>query len=285
MKPIFKKVDSKSEEAFVARIDQFAQFYNKWHFHPELELTHIVKGRGTRFVGDNIEFFQDGDLILVGANLPHVWKNQNKESELSVARVVQFLPNFMGDDVLKLVEFKNIQKLLIKSTFGLKIEGEVKVLILGFLNKLFKTEDPLERIILIIKMLDCLGTSDETIPISKSLFLVELDKQNKDRLNRVIDYTITNFASKIMLEDVASISNMSVSNFCKFFKVRVKKTYVQYLTEVRIGMSCKMLIENQLSINRIAYDSGFVNISNFNRAFKLNKNMTPFSYRKLYHLG
>ena len=285
MKPIFKKVDSKSEQAFVARIDQFAQFYNKWHFHPELELTHIVKGRGTRFVGDNIEFFQDGDLILIGSNLPHVWKNQNKESELSVARVVQFLPNFMGEDILKLVEFKNIQKLLIKSSFGLKIEGEVKVLILGFLNKLFKTEDPLERIILIIKMLDCLGTSDETIPISKSLFLVELDKQNKDRLNRVIDYTITNFASKIMLEDVASISNMSVSNFCKFFKVRVKKTYVQYLTEVRIGMSCKMLIENQLSINRIAYDSGFVNISNFNRAFKLNKNMTPFSYRKLYHLG
>ena len=285
MKPIFKKVDSKSEEAFVARIDEFAQFYNKWHFHPELELTHIVKGRGTRFVGDNIEFFQDGDLILVGSNLPHVWKNQNKESELSVARVVQFLPNFMGEDILKLVEFKNIQKLLIKSSFGLKIEGEVKILILGFLNKLFKTEDPLERIILIIKMLDCLGTSDETIPISKSLFLVELDKQNKDRLNRVIDYTITNFASKIMLEDVASISNMSVSNFCKFFKVRVKKTYVQYLTEVRIGMSCKMLIENQLSINRIAYDSGFVNISNFNRAFKINKNMTPFSYRKLYHLG
>ncbi len=285
MKPIFKKVDSKSEEAFVARIDEFAQFYNKWHFHPELELTHIVKGRGTRFVGDNIEFFQDGDLILVGSNLPHVWKNQNKESELSVARVVQFLPNFMGEDILKLVEFKNIQKLLIKSSFGLKIEGEVKVLILGFLNKLFKTEDQLERIILIIKMLDCLGTSNETIPISKSLFLVELDKQNKDRLNRVIDYTITNFASKIMLEDVASISNMSVSNFCKFFKVRVKKTYVQYLTEVRIGMSCKMLIENQLSINRIAYDSGFVNISNFNRAFKINKNMTPFSYRKLYQLG
>ncbi|NQW76684.1 MAG: AraC family transcriptional regulator [Cytophagales bacterium] len=285
MKPIFKKVDSKSEEAFVARIDEFAQFYNKWHFHPELELTHIVKGRGTRFVGDNIEFFKDGDLILIGSNLPHVWKNQNKESELSVARVVQFLPNFMGDDILKLVEFKNIQKLLIKSSFGLKIEGEAKVLIICFLNKLFKTEDPLERIILIIKMLDCLGTSDDPVPISKSLFLVELDKQNKDRLNRVIDYTITNFASKIRLEDVASISNMSVSNFCKFFKVRVKKTYVQYLTEVRIGMSCKMLIENQLSINRIAYDSGFVNISNFNRAFKLNKNMTPFSYRKLYHLG
>ena len=285
MKPIFKKVDSKSEQAFVARIDQFAQFYNKWHFHPELELTHIVKGRGTRFVGDNIEFFQDGDLILVGANLPHVWKNQNKESELSVARVVQFLPNFMGDEILKLVEFKNIQKLLIKSSFCLKIEGKVKVLILDFLNTLFKTEDPLERIIIIIKMLDCLGTSQDLIPISKSLFLVELDKQNKDRLNQVIDYTITNFASKIRLEDVASISNMSVSNFCKFFKVRVKKTYVQYLTEVRIGMSCKMLIENQLSINRIAYDSGFVNISNFNRAFKLNKNMTPFSYRKLYHLG
>lgn len=285
MKPIFKKVDSKSEEAFVARIDQFTQFYNKWHYHPELELTHIVRGRGTRFVGDNIEFFQDGDVILIGSNLPHVWKNQNEESELSIARVVQFLPNFMGEDILKLVEFKNIQKLLIKSSFGLKIEGKEKVLILNFLNKLFKTDDPLERIILIIKMLDCLGTSQDLTPISKSLFLVELDKQNKDRLNKVIDYTITNFASKIMLEDVASLSNMSISNFCKYFKGRVKKTYVQYLTEVRIGISCKMLIEDSLSISQIAYDSGFVNISNFNRAFKLNKNMTPLSYRKSYHLG
>lgn len=285
MKPIFKKVDSNSEEAFVARIDQFAQFYNKWHYHPELELTHIVRGRGTRFVGDNIEFFQDGDLILIGSNLPHVWKNQNEESELSVARVIQFLPNFMGEDILKLVEFKNIQKLLIKSSFGLKIEGKEKVLILNFLNKLFKTDDPLERIILIIKMLDCLGTSQDLTPISKSLFLVELDKQNKDRLNKVINYTITNFASKIRLEDVASLSSMSISNFCKYFKGRIKKTYVQYLTEVRIGMSCKMLIEDSLSISQIAYDSGFVNISNFNRAFKLNKNMTPLSYRKSYHLG
>ncbi len=285
MKPIFKKVDSKSEEAFVARIDQFAQFYNKWHYHPELELTHIVKGSGTRFVGDNIEFFQNNDLILVGANLPHVWKNQNEESELSIARVVQFLPNFMGDDIIKLVEFKNIQKLLIKSSYGLKIEGESKYQILDFLDALFKTDNPLERIIIIIKMLDCLGTSQDLIPISKSLFLVELDKQNKDRLNKVIDYTITNFASKIMLEDVASLSSMSVSNFCKYFKGRVKKTYVQYLTEVRIGMSCKMLINNSLSISQIAYDSGFINISNFNRAFKLNKNMTPLSYRKLYHLG
>lgn len=221
----------------------------------------------------------------MGANLPHVWKNQNEESELSIARVVQFLPNFMGDDIIKLVEFKNIQKLLIKSSYGLKIEGESKYQILDFLDALFKTDNPIERIIIIIKMLDCLGTSQDLIPISKSLFLVELDKQNKDRLNKVIDYTITNFASKIMLEDVASLSSMSVSNFCKYFKGRVKKTYVQYLTEVRIGMSCKMLINNSLSISQIAYDSGFINISNFNRAFKLNKNMTPLSYRKLYHLG
>lgn len=282
MKPIFKKVESNSEEAFVARIDQFSQFYNKWHFHPELELTHIVKGRGTRFVGDNIEFFQEGDLILVGSNLPHVWKNQNEESELAVAQVIQFLPAFIGDELLRKVEFRNIQNLLARSAYGLKIEGATKVQSLEYLDLLFNASSPLDRLMMLVRMLDLLGSSSELTPMSKSLFSVKADKQHTDRLNHVIDFTINNFAAKIVLEDVASMSNMSVSNFCKYFKARMKKTYVQYLTEVRIGMSCKMLIDDKLSVHQIAYESGFVNISNFNRSFKLTKQMTPLAFRKSF---
>lgn len=283
MKPIFKKVESQSEEAFVAKIDQFSQFYNKWHFHPELELTHIVKGRGTRFIGDHIEYFEDGDLILVGSNLPHVWKNQNDDSELAVAQVVQFLPSFLGNDMVRKIEFKNVQNLIAQSTYGLKIVGITKDQVLLYLDVLFKANNSLDRLITLIRILDLLGTSSNLIPLSKSLFMVKVDKQNVDRLNQVIDYTITNFAARITLEDIASLSNMSVSNFCKYFKGRMKKTYVQYLTEVRIGMSCKLLIENKLSVHQIAFESGFVNMSNFNRAFKLTKQMTPLSYRKSFH--
>ncbi len=284
MKPIFKKVESQSEEAFVAKIDQFSQFYNKWHFHPELELTHIVKGRGTRFIGDHIEYFEDGDLILVGSNLPHVWKNQNDDSELAVAQVVQFLPSFLGNDMLRKIEFKNVQNLITQSSYGLKIVGITKDQVLVYLDVLFNANNSLDRLITLIRILDLLGTSSDLIPMSKSLFMVKVDKQNVDRLNQVIDYTITNFAARITLEDIASLSNMSVSNFCKYFKGRMKKTYVQYLTEVRIGMSCKLLIENKLSVHQIAFESGFVNMSNFNRAFKLTKQMTPLSYRKSFHL-
>lgn len=283
MKPIFKKVESQSEEAFVAKIDQFSQFYNKWHFHPELELTHIVKGRGTRFIGDHIEYFEDDDLILVGSNLPHVWKNQNDDSELAVAQVVQFLPSFLGNDMVRKIEFKNVQNLIAQSTYGLKIVGITKDQVLLYLDFLFKANNSLDRLITLIRILDLLGTSSDLIPLSKSLFMVKVDKQNVDRLNQVIDYTITNFAARITLEDIASLSNMSVSNFCKYFKGRMKKTYVQYLTEVRIGMSCKLLIENKLSVHQIAFESGFVNMSNFNRAFKLTKQMTPLSYRKSFH--
>ena len=287
MKPIFKKVESKSEEAFVAKIDQFSQFYNKWHFHPELELTHIVKGRGIRFIGDHIEYFEDGDLLLVGSNLPHVWKNQNEESELAVAQVVQFLPTFLGNEVLGKLEFKQVQNLLTRSAYGLKIVGDTKEKVLGQLDVLFDAKSSLERLITLIRILDLLGKSPDLIPMSSSLmssslFIVKADKQQVDRLNLVIDYTITNFASKITLDDVASLSNMSVSNFCKYFKARLQKTYVQYLTEVRIGMSCKLLIENRLSVHQIAFESGFVNISNFNRAFKLTKQMTPLAYRKSF---
>jgi len=284
MKPIFKKVESQSEEAFVAKIDQFSQFYNKWHFHPELELTHIVKGRGTRFIGDHIEYFEDGDLILVGSDLPHVWKNQNDDSELAVAQVVQFLPSFLGNDMLRKIEFKNVQNLIAQSSYGLKIVGIAKDQVLVYLDVLFNANNSLDRLITLIRILDLLGTSSDLIPMSKSLFMVKVDKQNVDRLNQVIDYTITNFAARITLEDIASLSNMSVSNFCKYFKGRMKKTYVQYLTEVRIGMSCKLLIENKLSVHQIAFESGFVNMSNFNRAFKLTKQMTPLSYRKSFHL-
>jgi AraC-like DNA-binding protein/quercetin dioxygenase-like cupin family protein len=284
MKPIFKKVESQSEEAFVAKIDQFSQFYNKWHFHPELELTHIVKGRGTRFIGDHIEYFEDGDLILVGSDLPHVWKNQNDDSELAVAQVVQFLPSFLGNDMLRKIEFKNVQNLIAQSSYGLKIVGITKDQVLVYLDVLFNANNSLDRLITLIRILDLLGTSSDLIPMSKSLFMVKVDKQNVDRLNQVIDYTITNFAARITLEDIASLSNMSVSNFCKYFKGRMKKTYVQYLTEVRIGMSCKLLIENKLSVHQIAFESGFVNMSNFNRAFKLTKGMTPLFYRKSFHL-
>lgn len=283
MKPIFKKVESQSEEAFVAKIDQFSQFYNKWHFHPELELTHIVKGRGTRFIGDHIEYFENGDLILVGSNLPHVWKNQNDDSELAVAQVVQFLPSFLGNDMVRKIEFKNVQNLIAQSSYGLKIVGITKDQVLLYLDVLFNAKNSLDRLITLIRILDLLGTSSDLIPMSKSLFMVKVDKQNVDRLNQVIDYTITNFAARITLEDIASLSNMSVSNFCKYFKGRMKKTYVQYLTEVRIGMSCKLLIENKLSVHQIAFESGFVNMSNFNRAFKLTKQMTPLSYRKSFH--
>lgn len=283
MKPIFKKVESQSEEAFVAKIDQFSQFYNKWHFHPELELTHIVKGRGTRFIGDHIEYFENGDLILVGSNLPHVWKNQNDDSELAVAQVVQFLPSFLGNDMMRKIEFKNVQNLIAQSSYGLKIVGITKDQVLLYLDVLFNAKNSLDRLITLIRILDLLGTSSDLIPMSKSLFMVKVDKQNVDRLNQVIDYTITNFAARITLEDIASLSNMSVSNFCKYFKGRMKKTYVQYLTEVRIGMSCKLLIENKLSVHQIAFESGFVNMSNFNRAFKLTKQMTPLSYRKSFH--
>jgi AraC-like DNA-binding protein len=284
MRPVFKKVDSSAEEAFVSRVDQFSQFYNKWHFHPELELTHIVKGKGTRFVGDNIEFFQDGDLILVGSNLPHVWKNQNEESEVAIAQVIQFLPEFLGDELRQKVEFKNFQALITKSAFGLKIDGPIKSEILEQMNKLFDSNNALDRFLILLKILDRLGASDGLIPLSKSLFSVKNGKYNSERLNLVIEYTIANFATKVVLDDVASISNMSVSNFCKYFKARMNKTYVEYLTEVRIGMSCKLLIEDKLSVHQIAFECGFINISNFNRSFKLNKQMTPLLYRKLYQL-
>ena len=287
MQAILRKIDLKDNNSFVARVDKVAHFYNKWHFHPELELTHIIHGKGNRFVGDNIEFFEDGDLVLIGSNLPHVWKNdinyfEASEDHLAMANVIQFLPNFFGEAFCNLIELKNVKFLFEKSLLGLKIVGTTRENVIKLIAQIFEADNSLKRLCILLEILETIAISNEIEPLSSRGFVDAYQKFDTQRINNVFEFTLTEYSRKILIDEAAVIANMSVSNFCKYFKSRTQKTYIQFLTEVRIGFACQMLIENRKNIQQIALECGFHNLSNFNRTFKMQKRLKPIEYRQVF---
>jgi AraC-like DNA-binding protein len=287
MQAIFRKVNRSADYSFVARTDKLPYLYDKWHFHPELELNHIVKSRGTRFVGDSIEEFEEDDLTFLGSNLPHVWKNDQSyfspnSSLRAEARVIQFLPDCFGSDFLKLNEMEPIGRLFAKARRGLCIMGQTKEAVLALMTQLIDNPSGVQRIGLLLHILERIAESDEVVFLSSGGFLDSYHRFDTDTINRVYEFTLSQFHRRILIDEAAAVANMSVANFCRYFKNRTQKTYIQLLTEVRIGYACRMLIEKQKSIQQIAFDCGFHNLSNFNRSFRLLKNQKPTAFRAAF---
>lgn len=287
MQAVLRKVNISADYSFVARKDELPVLYDKWHFHPELELTYIIESKGTRFVGDSIEQFTDGDMVLIGSYLPHVWRNDTgyyvENSDLkAVAQVAQFLPDCFGRDFLNLKEMENISRLFEKAKRGLKISGHTKDKVLTLFQQLLENVNGVQRISLLLQMLEIIANSDELNFLSSEGFVESYHRFGTDSINRIYEFTLSHFNRKILIEEAATIANMSVPNFCRYFKNRTQKTYVQFLTEVRIGYACRMLIENKKSIQQIAFDCGFHNLSNFNRSFRILKKQKPTDYRQVF---
>ncbi|GAB2603428.1 AraC family transcriptional regulator [Spirosoma areae] len=287
MQAIFRKVNPSADYSFVARTDKLPFLYDKWHFHPELEINHIVKSRGTRFVGDSIEEFDEDDLTFLGSNLPHVWKNDQTyflpgAPLRAEARVIQFLPDCFGPDFLNLKEMESIRRLFDKSKRGLRIMGQTKEEVLTLMTQLMENPSGVQRIGVFLHILDLIAESDEVVFLSSDGFLDSYHRFDTDTINRVYEFTLSQFHRRILIDEAAAVAHMSVANFCRYFKNRTQKTYIQLLTEVRIGYACRMLIENKKSIQQIAFDCGFHNLSNFNRSFRLLKNQKPTAYRAAF---
>jgi AraC-like DNA-binding protein len=286
MKPLLLKVAYGPFHSFSVRKDVSPYFYNHWHYHPELELTYIHKGTGTRFIGDSIERFEAGDLVLVGSDLPHLWRSDQKyypdtNTELSEALVVHFKPDFWGTEFLKLPELATIQELFVLARQGLRIRGETQYLVASLVEGLQLAEG-VERFLGLIRILQVISESAETYPISSMAFSYSANETDTRRLNNIYTYTLNHFTQKIKLEDVAAIANMSTSAFCRYFKSHTHKTYIKFLQEVRISHACKLLLEDKYSINQICLESGFQDWSNFNRYFKEIKKQTPTQYYQDY---
>ena len=284
MKPHLLKVPHKPESSFSIHQNRDKNFYNQWHFHPEIELIYIHKGRGTRFIGNDVHRFEPDELCLFGANLAHMWRCDPEyfveDSKLKAeVTVIYFQHNFLGDKFFNTPELKNIELLLEKAKQGIKVTGNTKAQVKTLIKKLAEATG-LERIIILLNILDKIATSKEREYINTIHQPEKIEWQEADRLNKVFQYISDNFQKKITLEEIASVANLSAKAFCRYFKAKTRKTLQDFLLEVKIAHACNLILEKDMTIYEVCYDSGFNNLSNFNRYFKKLMNKTPLEFKK-----
>lgn len=286
MQPRFHKIHFQPEHSFNVRHDVVKHFTNEWHYHPEIELIHIVRGSGRQFIGDNVHHFKANDMFLLGANLPHLFRPEekylSKGSKLKMeAIIVHFTPDCLGGDFFLLPESRELSRLLNRASRGVRVKDRTRMAVGELLQQLTCAKNT-ERIILLLKILHLIANSRETRPVSSKGLQFHFNTDESDRLNRIYQYIMNNFSGEITLTQIAAIAHLSPHAFCKYFKSRIKKTFSRFLMEVRIGHACKLLAETDHSISDICFESGFNNYSNFNRHFKEITGRTPLSHRKHY---
>src|SRR5665647_72142 len=283
MKPQLLKISSEPTCSFSVRQDRVPYVNNRWHYHPEVELIYFKEGQGTQFIGDNINLFQPGDVILVGADLPHYWsfddKYFNSQIEEPNVFVTHFCDNFWGKDFLNIPENLPLKNILETAKRGIQVTGETKEYIGQLLEEMLNSVG-CRKILLLLEALITIANSDNFKLLSSIGFQPNIRETENDRINSIYQYSLANYKRKIQMEEVAAVACMSPNSFCRFFKSKTRKTYSNFLIEIRVGIACKLLIGNNLSIKQICYESGFNNVASFHKYFKLITNKTPLNYQR-----
>ena len=272
------KIPKPKEDAFIFQVDYDAVFYDKLHQHEEIQISFIVEGEGTLIVGDTINYYTNGDVFIIGSNIPHVFKSDVNVSEKSHMLTLFFTKHSFGNHFFELEELKELAGFFKRAKHGFKITSKIK-LIKDLFFKIQKSSK-LYRFIILLEVLKIASVCNY-----KSLSSFIYDKKYTDnegnRMRNVFEYTMNNFEKEIKLETISDVANMTKNAFCKYFKKRTNKTYVQFLNELRLEHACKLLLSNKdISISEVSEKSGFNNISNFNRQFKILKHSSPSSFKK-----
>ncbi|HLR32893.1 MAG TPA: hypothetical protein VK074_10405, partial [Fodinibius sp.] len=248
MKPQFVKLNSDNRKAFNVSYYDVPHFGDTWHFHSKFELTYIIKSAGIQFIGDSIENFRSGNLVLIGPNIPHMWNNNEEyyrtnSNHRAQAIVIHFERNFAGKDFLNLSEIRQVKTLLEDASQGLRIKIRDNFEIIEkfrYLNSV--SPDSPKKIAAFISVL-CTIAEDMDYNYLCSPGYVETFQTTKDeRLANILEYIMSNFKNEITLNEVAKIACMTETSFCRYFKQKTRKNFIQLLHEIRVGYACKLLL-------------------------------------------
>lgn len=271
-----------SSISVISREDSF--FQSPFHSHPELELVYIKESHGKRIIGNSVAQFVSGDMVFLGADIPHVWLNdeiyyQNINTLKAKAIVVYFNKDIFGSTFYELKETQKINTLFNQAIRGLSIGGKTNELVAKKLEKLVHKKD-FEIILGLFEILSVLSQSTDIAFINNEAYTAANDQTKNDRLSSIFEYVKNNYNQDISLNEIAKIANLTPTSFCRMFKLKTKKNFVEYLNEIRVSNACKYLIETDMNMSEIAYKCGYKTASNFNMLFKKLTGTTPKEYRK-----
>ncbi|MFO1485092.1 MAG: AraC family transcriptional regulator [Verrucomicrobiaceae bacterium] len=282
MKPVFEKVPKRQWESFHCEVVHGPDYGTRWHFHPEYQLTLAIESSGHRVVGDNIGTLTDGDIVLLGSNLPHVWHQDTGGKARQVnAIIVRFDDTFLGRDFFALPEVEPVKRLLQRAARGLEVRGATRVAVAAHMKRLAQSEG-LARVIELLAILNTLANSSELKQLASASYEPKLESADQGRMERVVDFIHTHLTEEIDRERLAKLAHLSLGAFSRFFHSRTGKTVPEYVNEVRIGRACRMLAEDAGNITDIAMDCGYRNLANFNRRFREVMGTTPSAYRQKF---
>lgn len=279
MKTLIQKIYVEEHHSFACRTYKTPNFETAWHKHLECELILITAGNGTALIGDYIGEYKEGDVFFLQSNVPH-WFRKLQNNAIGSAIVLQFLSDFWGEDFLSLPEMKPIARLLGQENTGIQLQGNLSKEISAGLRQLEYAEG-LDRIQLLLNAMLRIGSSTEYKIITMASSTGNSSAENSV-IETIIDYSFKHFQSPISLQEISGITNMSIPAFCRFFKRNIKKSYLDFLKEIRIGHACKLLRDTDRAILDICYNSGYNSWANFSKQFKVVSKLSPSAYRKQY---
>ena len=255
-------------------------FYEKLHQHKEIQISLIIEGEGTYIIGDCVGEFKKNDIFVIGENLPHIFKRDAAFKNETEMISLFFSKSSYGEDFFNLPEFEHLQNFFNDTSLGYEVISNKNEL--SSLLSQIKTWSKYKQFISFLEILNLISKAKKRT-LSSLINLKRYAGNEGKRMSDIFQFTMNNFDKEVSLNTIAGVANMTPNAFCRYFKQRTNKTFVNFLIDIRIGNACKLLTKNNdLNITEISYKSGFNNLANFNRKFKAIKGITPSDYKKKY---
>jgi len=282
MRIVFEKVPDSEGSSFGCFHAGGRVFDCPYHIHPEVEILHILSGRGLLVVGDYIGRCAPGNLFLLGSGLPHMLCGDpatSDSSEPTHIRYAQFKRENFGDAFWQMPEQKKVAQLLTQSARGICFDEGSTPRLLPTMDRLWETYGA-RRLWSLMELLEEMVSVGEMPTLASVGYAPVLNHRDSERLNRAIQFMNKHLSGVLQLSDVASEAGMSTQAFSRFFHKFMGISFIDYVTSLRISRACRYLLETDKTIAAICYLCGFNNLSNFNRQFLRYKNTTPREFRR-----
>ena len=251
---------------------------SQWHYHPEYEIVYISKGRGKRHVGSHVSYFEEGDLIFLGPNLPHFGFTEEVRGDHREI-VLQMKADFLGQSFLGLPEMRAVHQMFDRAHQGLSFFGQTKEDVGRTMQQMLEAPN-FDRLIRLLEILQRMAASEEYHILQATGYSVEVEAKDHNRMQEIYRYVEENYQEDVSLDEVSRRVSMTVPAFCRYFKRLTSKTFIQFLNEYRIASARRLLADDSLTVSQVAMESGFNNLSHFNRQFRALMGSSPTDYRK-----